>query len=162
MWRANVYDVLNRSRWSYMDEQGITTRRGRRMKHMKRMLWVIPLGFVVLGLIGQLLISTGTIEEQKAGKKPNPTPTITKTITPKPNMDPLTSWKRYGVNWNEYGFQLRVMIANDYKNKDCHSLQNTFDLAVFTNPEHAAEYGHTNSALMGYIDYLLEAANCYK
>ena len=34
MWRVNVYDVLHRSRWSYLDEQGIAFGGGRRMKYL--------------------------------------------------------------------------------------------------------------------------------
>jgi len=163
MWGSDVYDVLNRPARGYMDEQGITTRGDRRLKHFKRMLWIIPLGFVGLGLIGQLLISTGVIPE-KAGEPEVIIPT--KTITPKPSIkpkeDPIDSWKKYKVNWNEYGDQLSVIIRNDFYAKDCQSLQDTFDLAVYTNPEHMAEYGHNNAKLMQYIDHLLKAANCYK
>lgn len=57
------------------------------MKHVKRMLWVIPLGFVVLGVIGQLLMGIGVIEENKSEKvkpkieasiQPQPEPTVKK------------------------------------------------------------------------------------
>ena len=126
---------------------------------MKKFVGISILVLVTMGILGQILIATGQIPE-KTGEKP--TPTITKTITPKPIIDPLDSWKKYRVNWNEYGSQLRVIIANDYKSRDCQSLQNTFDLAVYTNPEHSAEYGHNNANLMQYIDHLLKAANCYK
>lgn len=51
------------------------------MKHVKRMLWVIPLGFVILGVIGQLLIGIGIIEENKSEKVK---PKIEASITPKP------------------------------------------------------------------------------
>jgi hypothetical protein len=128
---------------------------------MKKFVGISILVLVTMGILGQILIATGQIPE-KTGEKPKPTPTITKTITPKPTIDPLDSWKKYRVNWNEYGSQLRVIIANDYRNRDCQSLQDTFDLAVYTNPEHSAEYGHNNAKLMQYIDHLLQAANCYK
>ena len=128
---------------------------------MKKVVGISILVLVTMGILGQILIATGQIPE-KTGEKPKPTPTITKTITPKPIIDPLDSWKKYRVNWNEYGSQLRVIIANDYRNRDCQSLQDTFDLAVYTNPEHSAEYGHNNAKLMQYIDHLLQAANCYK
>jgi hypothetical protein len=122
----------------------------------KRIAWILVAVFFVIA------VTTMPPVEEKTGEKPKPTPTITKTITPKPIIDPLDSWKKYRVNWNEYGSQLRVIIANDYRNRDCQSLQDTFDLAVYTNPEHSAEYGHNNAKLMQYIDHLLQAANCYK
>jgi hypothetical protein len=128
---------------------------------MKKFVGISILVLVTMGILGQILIAAGQIPE-KTGEKPKPTPTITKTITPKPIIDPLDSWKKYRVNWNEYGSQLRVIIANDYKSKNCQSLQDTFDLAVYTNLEHKSEYGHTNANLMQYIDHLLQAANCYK
>ena len=122
----------------------------------KRIAWILVAVFFIIA------VTTMPPVEEKAGEKPKPTPTITKTITPKPIYNPLDSWKKYGVNWNEYGDQLSVIIRNDFYAKDCQSLQDTFDLAVYTNPEHMAEYGHNNAKLMQYIDHLLKAANCYK
>lgn len=46
------------------------------MKHIKRMLWVIPVGFIGLGLLGQGLMAIGVIEE------PAPTPVISKSPEP--------------------------------------------------------------------------------
>ena len=132
------------------------------MKHLKRMLWVIPLGFVVLGLIGQLLISTGTIEEQKAGENPKPTITIAPKPSIKPKDNPLDSWKKYNVNWNEYGDGMQELLAEHYIDKDCYTLQGFFDLTVQDNDDHKAKFGHNNVNLMRYVDHLLEAANCYK
>lgn len=129
---------------------------------MKKTIGIAALVFLAMGILGQIFIHTGVIQE-KAGE---PEVTIpTKTITPKPSIkpkeDPIDAWKKYKVNWNEYGDQLSVIIRNDFYAKDCQSLQDTFDLAVYTNPEHMAEYGHNNAKLMQYIDHLLEAANCY-
>lgn len=121
----------------------------------KKIAWAITGLFFVLSAI------TAPAEEKMAGEKPEPTPTITKTITPKPKIDPIDSWKKYRVNWNEYGDQLPVIIKNDFYAKDCQSLQDTFDLAVYTNQEHMDQYGHNNANLMNYIDHLLRAANCY-
>ena len=130
------------------------------------MLWVIPLGFVVLGLIGQLLISTGAIEEQKAGEKPKPTPTITKTITPKPsikpNIDPWTQYSRFKVDWREYSVNFELLLKEKFDNKDCNGMQSAFDALVMDNKDHAQVYGHNNVNMMSFVDYLLEEAKCYK
>jgi len=130
---------------------------------MKKTIGIAALVFLAMGILGQIFIHTGVIKE-KAGEPEVSIPT--KTITPKPSIkpkeDPIDAWKKYKVNWNEYGDQLSVIIRNDFYAKDCQSLQDTFDLAVYTNPEHMAEYGHNNAKLMQYIDHLLKAANCYK
>lgn len=135
------------------------------MKHFKRMLWIIPLGFVVLGLIGQLLISTGAIPE-KAGENPKPTPTITKTITPKPSIkpkeDPWTQWGQFNVAWNEYSLEFEKELWTRFDAKDCQGMQYIFDLLAADNGNHIIEYGHTNSGMMRFVDYLLKAQNCYK
>jgi hypothetical protein len=53
------------------------------MRHIKRMLWVIPVGFIGLGLLGQGLMAIGVIPETPdpkptnvARQKPNPKSTV--------------------------------------------------------------------------------------
>ena len=46
------------------------------MRHIKRMLWVIPVGFIGLGLLGQGLMAIGVIED------PTPTPVVSKSPEP--------------------------------------------------------------------------------
>jgi uncharacterized membrane protein len=54
----------------------------------KKIAWIsVAVAFV-------LAVTTMPPSQEKAGEKPEPTPTITKTITPKPNIDPLDSWKK--------------------------------------------------------------------
>lgn len=121
----------------------------------KKIAWIsVAVAFV-------LAVTTMPPTQEKAGEKPKPTPTITKTITPKPNIDPLDSWKKYKVNWVEYGDGMQDLIAEYYISKDCQTLQGFFDLAVADNDDHSAKFGHNNANLMRYIDTLLRAANCY-
>ena len=121
----------------------------------KRIAWILVAVFFVIA------VTTMPPVEEKAGEKPKPTPTITKTITPKPIYNPLDSWKKYGVNWNEYGDGMQGLIGQTFNNRDCSTLQGFFDIAVENNPEHKAAFGHNNVNLMEYIHYLLKAANCY-
>jgi hypothetical protein len=53
------------------------------MKHIKRMLWVIPVGFIGLGLLGQGLMAIGVIEE------PAPTPVVSKSPDPEKPIKPV-------------------------------------------------------------------------
>lgn len=53
------------------------------MKHIKRMIWVIPVGFIGLGLLGQGLMAIGVIEE------PVPTPVVSKSPEPEKPIKPV-------------------------------------------------------------------------
>jgi hypothetical protein len=56
---------------------------------MKKIIGFTILGFITLGLIGQLLIYTGIIPEKSAGPEVSiPTSTITPKPSIKPNIDP--------------------------------------------------------------------------
>lgn len=120
------------------------------------------ISWAVTGLFFVLATTFTPTDQKKAGEKPKPTFTITKTITPKPKADPLDSWKKYKVNWAEYGDGMQGLIKDTYNKKDCYTLQGFFDLAVQNNDEHASVFGHNNANLMHYIDELLRSANCYK
>jgi hypothetical protein len=68
------------------------------MKHLKRMLWVIPLGFVVLGVIGQLLMGIGVIEENKS-EKVKPKIEASTTPKPKPTVEKKAEYEWQFVKW---------------------------------------------------------------
>ena len=72
------------------------------MRHIKRMLWVIPVGFIGLGLLGQGLMAIGVIPETPDTKpatevtqKATPKPTVTKTAKPVPtkSVNPISQLK---------------------------------------------------------------------
>jgi len=121
----------------------------------KKIAWIaVGVTFVLA-----VLFMPPTDKTNDSSAKPSPTITITK--EPKPE-NPLSSWKKYNVNWAEYGEGMQDLIAETYNKKDCQTLQGFFDMTAQDNGNHAAKFGHNNANLMKYIANLLEKAGCYK
>ena len=104
----------------------------------KKIAWIsVAVAFV-------LAVTTMPPSQEKAGEKPKPTPTITKTITPKPSIDPWTQWNKFNVNWEEYSLGFEKLLLEKFESKDCQGMQGAFDALVVDNKDHAQVYGHNN------------------
>jgi hypothetical protein len=122
----------------------------------KKIAWIsVAVAFV-------LAVTTMPPSQEKAGEKPEPTPTITKTITPKPNIDPWTQWNRFNVNWAEYSLDFEKLLLEKFAAKDCIGLQAVSAALFLDNEDHIVEYGHDNINMISFVNYLSRQAKCYR
>jgi hypothetical protein len=66
------------------------------MRHIKRMLWVIPVGFIGLGLLGQGLMAIGVIPETPDTR---PATEVTQKATPKPTVKEEARFVGTFIRW---------------------------------------------------------------
>jgi hypothetical protein len=76
-------------------------------------------------------------------------------------VDPLRD-EPPSVPWRDYAPAVKSRIDTLRENKDCRSLQAELNAADANNEATRSRTGHNNASLMGYIDWSLRNAGCYK
>lgn len=119
---------------------------------MGKILGGVIVAVLVGGLISSALGLGGDDSDRPGASEPSRAPVAE---TPAGHAD------RTHVPWRHYAPAVKLRIDRMEQRGNCAGLQKEFDTADANSDLMMDRRGHSNAALMGYIDEALQAAGCY-